>query len=418
MKRLTVRLRWTPQDAVTVAEVADDRGSILLEYDRGYLDLARDTGLDLAPLRLPARPGLHHHPPGTDFGPLPGLLDDSLPDGWGLLLMDRALRRAGIPPAEVSPLDRLAWLGSTTMGALTYHPPSSARPSDFPLLDLAAVASNAVALVAGTTEEVLPALQRAGGSPGGARPKVLVGIGPDDRLVSGEDDLPEGFTHWLVKFAATTNGEQSAAVEHAYLRMAAAAGITACESRVLPDGQGGQHLAVRRFDRRQAARGTRRLHVATASGLLHASHRVPSLDYRSLLTLIQRLTRDHSQVEEGFRRMVFNVAAHNRDDHTKNVSFTLGPDGVWALAPAYDLTLADGPGGEHSMDVAGVGRGITRAHVLDLAGQVSIRPGRAQTILSEVCSAVAGWASHAEHAGVDRATIGNAAACHHLAELS
>ncbi len=188
MRKLDVCLGCR-EDDVSVGALAEDRGRIYFQYDASFLD----RRLELSPFRLPLQPGLIEHR-DREFGPLPGLFDDSLPDGWGLLLMDRHFRARGLQSGAITPLDRLAWLGQRTMGALTYHPSSDEAGVDNRRLDLRDMAHEATAILAGTTQDVLPRLLRAGGSPGGARPKVLVGLRLDrDEVISGADEPPPGY---------------------------------------------------------------------------------------------------------------------------------------------------------------------------------------------------------------------------------
>ena len=211
MKKLDVHFTRSPGCSLPVGTLAEDRGRVYFEYTSEFLA----TGVDLSPFRLPFGPGLFEHR-DRKFGPLPGLFDDSLPDGWGLLLMDRHFRSLGRSLAEISPLDRLSWLGTRTMGALTYHPPTERQDSDPSVFDLHDLARQSQEILSGSVVDVLPELLRAGGSPSGARPKVLVGFNPDTGDVrSGEDDLPNGFEHWIVKFAAETDSTDAGAIEYA-----------------------------------------------------------------------------------------------------------------------------------------------------------------------------------------------------------
>lgn len=393
MKRIAVRLRLGPDAEHEVGELAEaERGRIFFEFSPALLR----TGWELSPFRLPARPGLHEH---TDrgFGPLPGLFDDSLPDGWGRLLMDRPYRRSGLDPAAVSPLERLLYLGRRTMGALTYHPPASPQEHHV-VLDLQRLAENASEVLRGTAHDVLPELRRAGGSPGGARPKVVVGLRGDE-VISGEDDLPEGFEAWLVKFAGSDDTRDHGAVEHATMQMAQAAGVDVPPHRLL--GQG-PWFAVRRFDRRD---GNRRLHMHTLGGLIHSDFRVPACDYDQLLRVTRALTHDHRALVECVRRMVFNVLAHNRDDHVKNFAFLMDAEGQWTLSPAYDLVPSAGPGGEHSMTIDGEGRAPGLDRCVALAVRHGVSAAEVKGIVEQVASAVATWPRLARVAGVGKATI-------------
>jgi serine/threonine-protein kinase HipA len=397
MKKLDVRFTRSPGDSLLVGTLAEDRGRVYFEYSPQFLV----TGLDLSPFRLPFEPGLFEQA-DREFGPLPGLFDDSLPDGWGLLLMDRHFRKIGLDPAVVSPLDRLAWLGTRTMGALTYHPPSDREDIDDSIFDLHELACQSQEVLSGQAVDILPQLLRAGGSPGGARPKVLVGFSPAlGEICSGEDDLPEGFEHWIVKFAAKTDAADAGPVEYAYAHMAEAAGVDMPPTRIFETSAGDRFFGIKRFDRD----GNRRFHVHTFGNLIQANFRIPSTDYGDLLKATSILTRNHRDVLRAFRRMVFNVLAHNRDDHVKNFAFILDDTtGEWALTPAYDLVYAAGPGGEHTMTLAGEGRDPGRTHILRLAGQAGVSVSEAESIIGKVQAAVACCTDFADQAGVSAAT--------------
>jgi serine/threonine-protein kinase HipA len=218
----------------------------------------------------------------------------------------------------------------------------------------------------------------------------------DGAMISGSDALPAGYVGYLVKFAALADDAEAGAVEHAYARMAAAAGVDVPSTRLFTATDGRRYFAAERFDRQ---RGMRR-HVHTLAGLLHADYRLPALDYEGYLKATLVLTKDHSAVREAFRRMVFNVLAHNRDDHTKNFAFVMETDGTWRLTPAYDLTFSSGPGGEHTMAVAGEGRMPGSRQFTELAEKMSIAAAAAAEIISQVEAAVADWPRFAGEAGV------------------
>lgn len=394
MRKLAVHLTRSPTDSQLVGHLAEADRRIYFEYAPEFLQ----SGLQLSPFKLPLRPGLSEHV-DRRFGPLPGLFDDSLPDAWGLLLMDRAFRRSGLDPQAVSPLERLAWLGTRTMGALTYHPPREPEPGGS-ALDLSKLAANAQAVLAGETREVLPELIRAGGSPGGTRPKVLVGL-RGEKAISGEDDLPEDYEHWIVKFATKQEARDAGPIEYAYALMAQAAGIDMPPVRLLRVSRTMRCFAIQRFDR---GPGNRRFHVHTFGNLIHADYRIPGSDYADLLKATSALTRNHQDVLRVFRRMVFNIAAHNRDDHAKNFAFIMDDKGRWSLSPAYDLTYAPGPGGEHTMTILGEGREPTAEHCMNLARQFGIREKDARGIIEQVNEGVGRWPQFADEAGCAKKT--------------
>ncbi|MDB5331626.1 MAG: HipA-like protein [Phycisphaerales bacterium] len=389
MRKLDVRLRRSSADEIVVGQLAEAERRVYFEYDPQFLD----RGLQLSPFKLPLQAGLIEHV-DRSFGMLPGLFDDSLPDGWGLLLMDRALRRRGNDPAAASPLDRLAYLGTRTMGALTYHPPEEIERDDR-LLDLEALGKNAQEVYSGEAVEVLPALLRAGGSPGGARPKILVGL-KGKQIISGEDDLPAGFEHWIVKFSAWADARDAGPIEYAYALMARAAGIDMPPVVLLHASRARHYFAVKRFDRIE---GNRRVHVHTFGNVIQTNFRIPSTDYADLLKVTSALTRNHADVLQVFRRMAFNVVTHNRDDHAKNFAFMMNDTGEWSLSPAYDLTYSNGPGGEHMMTVAGEGSAPVRSHLMQLATQSGILAADATGIIDQVNEAAKTWLSAAEQAG-------------------
>ena len=398
MRKLEVRFTRSTGDSSPVGTLAEDHGRVYFEYSPGFLA----AGLNLSPFRLPFEPGLFEHT-DRNFGPLPGLFDDSLPDGWGLLLMDRHFRSRGRNLAEVSPLDRLSWLGTRTMGALTYHPPTERENDAAGVFDLHDLARQSQDLLAGTAVDVLPQLLRAGGSPGGARPKVLVGFntGTGD-VTSGADDLPAGFEHWIVKFADRTDTRDAGAIEYAYSLMAGAAGIVLPPTRLFETSEGDRFFGSKRFDRD----GTRRYHVHTFGNLIQSNFRIPSADYADLLKATALLTRNHQDVLRACRRMVFNVLAHNRDDHVKNFAFLLDDTtGDWALSPAYDLLYTPGPGGEHTMSLAGEGKNPGRSHLLRLAAQADVAKREIVGIIDQVQAAVARWKDFATAAGVSPVSI-------------
>lgn len=349
------------------------------EYDAGFLG----SGLQLSPFRLPLRAGLFEAPL-RPFAGLFGVFDDSLPDGWGRLLQDRRASALGLSAASLTPLDRLAWVGRTGLGALAYEPELSEEATEG-AIDLDALSVGAAAVLQGAADEVLPELLRLGGSPQGARPKVLVWLRPADHHVASGARAPSAdHRAVLVKFRARSDTEASGALEHAYHQLARLAGLCVPDAWLLPSGLGLGWFAVERFDR--TAAGTP-LHLHTLCGLLHADHRIPSLDYVAAITAAHRLTRDQRSAEAMFRRMVFNVVVHNREDHTKQTSFTLSDDGAWRLAPAYDLTFSEGPGGEHSMAVAGRGEPDLGA-VLSVAEQVGLDRAHARRVVEQISTAV------------------------------
>lgn len=395
MKKVEVRLQLAHDNIRPVGQLAVDDRRCYFEYFPEFIQ----TGFNLSPFKLPFQSTLIEHQ-DQRFAPLPGLFDDSLPDAWGTLLMDRDFRRRGKNPSVISPLDRLLWLGTRTMGALTYHPAEHHDAIDPPALDLHQMSLASSLALKGETEDVLPQLIAAGGSPGGARPKILVGL-KGKHIVSGENDLPENYEAWIVKFNSRIDSPDSGAVEYAYSLMARAVGIIIPPTQLLQTKQGDAFFAIKRFDRD----GHKRFHIHSFGGMIHSNHYIPSCDYAELLKVTSLLTRNHEHVQDIFQHMVFNVLTHNRDDHVKNFAFLLDAEtSEWRPTPAFDLTFSAGPGGEHSMTVLGEGRSPDESHMLKLAEQNGINKSRAQDIISDVKSIVSEWKEFADEAGVSRKT--------------
>ncbi len=391
MKKLQVRFSKSPDHNPLVGTLAEQRGQVFFEYDEAFVQ----TGLNLSPFRLPFNSELFEHM-DVKFGPLPGLFDDSLPDGWGLLLMDRHFRKLGLIPQTLSPLDRLSFLGSRTMGALTYFPPQDLDEIDTEIFQLHDLALQSEKILSGQAMEVLPQLLRAGGSPGGARPKVLVNYAPQTgELLSGACDPSDGFEPWIVKFPAKSDEPEAGSVEYAYALMAKAAGIEMPEVRLFETAEGDRFFGCKRFDRD----GLRRIHTHSFGNLIQSNFRIPSNDYEDLLKVTSILTRNQRDVIRAFRQMVFNIIAHNRDDHVKNFAFLLDDDNLdWHLSPAYDLSFSMGPGGEHSMTVAGEGREPNLSQVFELAKKAGLRQKEARSIVEEVSDVVNRWNDFAAEA--------------------
>jgi serine/threonine-protein kinase HipA len=239
------------------------------------------------------------------------------------------------------------------------------------------------------------------GSSAGARPKAMIGFNPTTGVMAhGQTELPEDFEHWLVKFPNAQDGRDAGAIEYVYALMARAAGVPMTETHLFPAKNGSGFFATRRFDRE----GGKRIHAHTASGLLHADHRTPSLDYEDLIALTYRLTRDVREVEKMYRLCVFNVLAHNRDDHSKNFTYLMDPIGNWSLSPAYDLTFSSGPGGEQSTMVKGEGKAPGTEHLRELAREAALTPAAAQAIIDQTRHALSEWPHLAKTHGVSAAS--------------
>jgi serine/threonine-protein kinase HipA len=348
--------RWT------LGSLADNGRHLMFEYTA----LALREGLQLSPLHLPLRELAYADGPRF-FNGLPGLVADALPDGWGLLLMDRAFRKEGRNPATLSPLDRLAFVGERAIGALAFEPadPGTLEAHDVSLLDLARKINR---FMSGTGTDVLRELVMIGGSPHGARPKALVSFDRHSGHMTTGAEIAPGAEPWLFKFPARGELAETCAVEELYARLARECSIGMPDSRFFELGRGLSAFGVRRFDRERGMR----VPLHTMAGALHADYRVPSVDVIDFLKLTRLMTNDAREVAHAFARCVFNLLFNNRDDHAKNFSYRLEPERHWRLAPAYDLTFNEGPGGHHQLAYAGETLAPSRADLLRAAAQGGI----------------------------------------------
>ncbi|MBA4046293.1 MAG: type II toxin-antitoxin system HipA family toxin [Erythrobacter sp.] len=357
------------------------------------------NGPSISPLHYPQEPGLHPARSRT-FDGLHGFLSDCLPDAWGRLLLRRHVQQLGHCFEDLNAVDLLALVGARGRGALVFQPQTlSDEAADS--IDLDLLADEARHVLLGEASELDNLLARLGGGSGGARPKVHVAIGADGSLCAGDelsnDTGGRAGQQWIVKFAATNDPVDIGPVEEAYARMARAAKIDMAETRLIPSKTGPGHFATRRFDRPAPGK---RLHMVSLGGALEASSHMPSVDYDSFLKATLAITHSMADVEQAFRRMVFNVLARNRDDHVRQHAYLMDDRGNWRLAPAFDLTFSNGPGGEHYMAVLGEGRAITREHVEKVGKHHRIPAKRVSAAIDDVRAALADWPAHARDTGV------------------
>lgn len=352
--------------------LADDSRDLLFEYSPGALR----RGLDLSPHKLPLQEKAYGDFPAHQLR-LPGLISDSLPDGWGMLLMDRLFRRQGRRVDQVSPLDRLAFIGDSAMGALVFEPAEDniLTHEDVQLLDLAKETRE---VLTDESEELLLKLVMMGGSPHGARPKVLVNLDRSTNRMTNWEGF--GGVPLLVKFPAQHEHKEVCAIEAMYGRIATECGLKMPRIDYFDLEKNLAAFGIERFDRSDGMR----VPMHTAAGAAHVDFRIPQLDYISLLRLTRRMTADEREVLHAYERCVFNVVFNNRDDHSKNFSFLLGSDDRWYLSPAYDLSYCEGPNGEHQMDVCGEAREPARKHLLELAAKAGVLERAAVAVIERI----------------------------------
>jgi len=372
-----------------------------------------EDGYDIAPLMMPlaSRPYKFGSLGRETFNGLPGMLSDSLPDAYGRALIDLWIAENKIRASEFTPLDRLCYVGKRGMGALEYEPAvGKAYDGRIDVNKLAELAANILyqreEMAISLSSEGLQELLSVGTSAGGARAKAVIGVNKSGEIRSGQTELPEGYSHWLIKFdTEPDNAERKGycRIEHAYYEMAKDCGIDMTECRLLEIG-GKAHFMTKRFDRV----GKEKVHCQTLCALAHYDFKSPGMfSYESMLSIMRRLNMPYPDQEQAFRRMVFNVIMRNQDDHTKNFSFLLRKDSGWRLSPAYDVTYAFDPLNywmqRHQMSVNGKTEGITRRDLTEFAYRMNIK--NAEDIIDTVASTASEWRRYAASSGVPEKTI-------------
>ena len=348
----------------TLAMTADHKAAF--QYDDEWLE----NGFSISPFSLPLKKQVFV-PQKDYFDGLFGVFADSLPDNWGRVLLNRLLRSHKQNPDELTVLNRLAIVGKSGMGALTYYPENSFSEQQKPV-NLDELAEECDKILNTEYSDKLDELYYLGGTSGGARPKIMT-------TVDGKD--------WIIKFPAHVDRKDAGKMEYDYSCCARQCGITMSETRLFPSDKCKGYFGISRFDREADGK---RLHMLTAAALLELDFEQPSLDYHSLMKLTKILTRDNKEdVENMFRRMCFNVFAHNRDDHSKNFTYLYDEiNDQWRLSPAYDLTYSNTYYGEHTTTIDGNGRNPGRKELLAVGSAAGMRKNNCERIIDTIQACV------------------------------
>jgi serine/threonine-protein kinase HipA len=389
IKKIIVSIQFSKNE-IELGELVSEGRDIYFKY---YTDFIT-KGIEISPIKLKLNTGINKAD-AIPFDGLFGVFADSLPDGWGKLLLDRALTAKGMDISNMTMLDRLAFVGSKGMGALIYKPEIDDeihKEFDF---ELDKIAKATHQIISGTSTEILDELYILGGSSGGARPKILVAYNPKTQHIIGtESDLPIGFEHWIIKFPSSSDSTDIANIEYAYYKMAIDAGIEMSECKLFKGKSGQVYFGTKRFDRI----GNNRLHMHSAAGIMHDNFRLSNLDYGHIMDCAFRLEKDIRAYEKILRLAAFNVFAHNRDDHSKNFSFLMNENGNWKVAPAYDLTFSSSGHGMHSTMVSGESANPTKKHLIELANYFKIK--NASKIIDQVQTVIYNWKDYAKQCKV------------------
>ena len=401
-EKLNVHRCLSDGEKVLVGQIAQNEKATFFQYDDNYLNQYHS----LSPFKLPFDTNLSQAPASPHQG-LHGLFADSLPDGWGLLLMDRIFQQQGISKHQLTAMDRLAYTGDRAMGALSYSPVSEYMgKNQMNLNNISFLGESAMRLFDGQTNEILTELANAG-SPGGARPKALIYFDPDSPQYVATMPKP-GLEPWLIKFTSKNLmlGHDEGRCEAAYLMMAKSAGIHVPDWKLINVLPHYSWLATRRFDCNISKSNAARYHVHSLCGLLDIDFRQPSLDYEVLIKASQTLCQSPAIGKVQFTRAIFNLFAANQDDHSKNWSFIMLDNGQWQPAPFYDVTFSPTPYNEHSTAFLGYGKNPPLNVVQELAQQANFSSwNEAKNVIRKIVDAISKWELIAHQLGINKEII-------------
>ena len=405
---------WNHKVGVVLWDARQNIG--IFEFDKNFPKL----GLDISPIIMPIAavdkgqkvlsfPSLN---PET-FKGLPGFLADSLPDKFGNQIIDAWLSQQGKNSKEFTSVDRLCYIGKRGMGALEFEPVNSITKENSNTIEIEELVKFAKEVLdernefkANTdSEKGFSDILQVGSSAGGARAKAVIVYNETTHEVrSGQIDGLEGFDYWLIKFDGVTNHQLGdpkgyGNIEYAYYLMARDAGINMSESKLMTEN-GRSHFMTKRFDRQN----NQNIHMQTLCGIAHFDYNMPrAYSYEQAFQVVRQMKLPYSDSEELYRRMVFNVLSRNQDDHTKNISFLMFPDGKWQLSPAYDITYAYNPDNfwlkAHQMSVNGKRENFSLEDLLAVAKNVAIN--KPLEIIKKVQDVVTNWEHYARISGIE-----------------
>lgn len=385
----------------TVGTLLHDGRTVYFAYD----PIFQKHGLEISPHKLAIK-SLNSAYTNTDtsyFQGMPGVFHDSLPDKFGMKVIDRYYAEKGKSIADVNLLMRLSYIGSRGMGALEYEPSDQPHLADqkAEIMDLRQMYLDSQVIIKGEQSEALhhiAAFMDNAASPGGAQPKASIGWNRETKkIISGAQlGVPEGFEHWLVKFSKSDQLGRAldfTKLEYLYMQMAGEIGINVPQTQMLYDGND-WHYAIKRFDRVEG----QKVHMHTLAGLTHIDFNEPGhYSYEEFWRITKALTRDNSVNFEIFKRAIFNVIARNQDDHAKNFSFLMDESGKWSLSPAYDITFANGEKytANHQISINAKLSDFTRKDLITLGTRLGIKENMAQEVIQQTIDALSTFSKRA-----------------------
>lgn len=378
------------------------------------------SNIEISPIMMPLSTQIYSFPNLNEktFHGLPGLLADSLPDKFGTRLIESYLSRFGRTEENLTAVERLCYVGSRGMGALEFVPQKGLNSFDqsIDIDELAHLADEILSerenINIKADENAMETLIEIGTSAGGARAKALIAWNEETKDIrSGQINAGEGYEYWLLKFGSLENNKDKdeesdvkeySKIEYAYSLMTKDAGINMTECRLLQSKED-THFMTKRFDRN--AQTGQKIHMQSLGGLAHYDFNTPGVhSYEQAAQIMRRLNLSQIDIEQLFRRMVFNEISKNYDDHVKNISFLMDRRGNWSLAPAYDMTFSYNPNSiwtsSHQMQINGKRNSLTLEDLIACGKNMDISEKRIQSILQQVISVVREWPQYAEYAGL------------------
>jgi serine/threonine-protein kinase HipA len=413
----TVKLWGTP---VGVFHLNENKGCVSFEYEKDFLS----HGINVSPIMMPLSNRVYEFPElaKSSFKGLPGLMADSLPDNFGNAVINQWLASEGRSPSSFNVVERLCYTGKRGMGALEYEPAINKSTDINEQISLQRMSAFASAILEEKMDVVLSAesdvayaqLLQLGTSAGGARAKAVIAYNEKSgEIRSGQVDLDKNFDYWLVKFdGVSKNGDHNlqdvpeyTRIEYAYYEMALKAGLTMNECRLFSEGER-NHFMTKRFDRVNGDK----LHMQSLGAMLHIDYNEPGLcSYEMAALTARRLGLPSSDIEQLYRRMVFNVLAVNQDDHVKNISFLMNREGIWSLSPAYDVTFSSDPENRwlkaHQMTINGKMSDISPEDMIECGKKMDLKSPKCKKIINDVTTVVKQWNDIASSVGIREQTI-------------
>lgn len=389
------------------------------EYDASFIQ----SGIEVSPIRMPLGRNIYEFPNLADrpFYGMPGLVADSLPDTFGNAVIEQWLISQGRSLADFNAIDRLCYTGKRGMGALEYVPASTDIGEIDESINVREMVRFASEVLSNREQISLSAkdnltysqLVQVGSSAGGARAKAVIALNETTNEVrSGQTELGAGYDYWLMKFDnVSKNGDHGLVdkpeytlIEYAYYLMAKACGINMSECRIY-HSEGDNHFMTKRFDRVNG----KKVHMQSLGALAHISYQEPAIcSYELAASYMKILGLSYKEIEQFYRRMVFNCIAVNQDDHVKNISFLMDRNGIWRLSPAYDVTFSYNPDNKwlraHQMTVNGKTMEISFTDLVESGINMGIKEKRCKDIINEIHTEVLSFTKYAEMAGLGEPT--------------